>query len=95
MALVALAAPAFAATVNIDATDGSTIGSAVFKPSKSVIVSVQTALTTYSAGSKHAAGNKGFATNNQESKLTELDCAAGTTTKVTIPDAVAVATACE
>lgn len=94
LALIAFAAPAFAAQIDIDET-GSDIGGATFKSSKSVIVSVWADSATYSAGSKHEAGTKGFGGLNADSNISEFTCAAGTTTKVTLANSTSKPTACQ
>lgn len=91
LALVALATPVFA--VDISGATGTSIGSALFKPSKSVTVSYTAATATYGAGAKHTAGNKGYGTTNADSRITEFTCTEGYT-KTTGFSATAAATSC-
>jgi len=92
--LVAFATPSVAAMTEIDSS-GSSIGGVTYKPSKSVIVSFVAAAATYAAGAKHQAGTSGYGTLNTDSNLSEFDCAAGTTTKVTVTDSLTMPTGCQ
>ena len=92
-ALLAMAAPSFAAQVDINNTTGSEFGTTTFRPSASVIVSYDAIATSYSAGAKHATGNLGYVSTSAESAITSFACATGT--KVTIPSTTALGTACQ
>jgi len=91
--LFALCSLSFAIDINSD--DGSSIGGGLYKPSTKVIVSFLATTSDYSAGAKHEQGTKGYVTTSADPKIDSFDCAAGTTTKVTISAATTLGTACE